>query len=65
MNVRTSLRYGVSVNYTGNSSCDERTYQPYMECHPYFHVYFCERDARTMLPASVGLAQARPNKVTL
>ena len=22
---------GVSVNYSGNSLCDERTYQPYME----------------------------------
>ena len=23
--------YGASVNYSGNSSGDERTYQPYME----------------------------------
>ena len=27
----------------------------------YFHVDFCERDAHTILLASVGLAQACPN----
>ena len=33
MNIRTRLPAlkGASVNYSSNSSCDERTYQPYME----------------------------------
>ena len=30
MNVRTSL-YDESGSYSGNSLCDERIYQPYME----------------------------------
>ena len=29
---------------------------------PYFHVDFCEHDTCTILPASVGLTQAHPNK---
>lgn len=30
--------------------------------YPYFHLDFCERDVCTILPASVGLTQAHPNK---
>ena len=33
--------------------------------YPYFNVDFCERDARTRRLASVGLAQARPNKYAI
>ena len=29
--------------------------------NPYFHIDFCECDTRTILLASVGLAQACPN----
>ena len=29
--------------------------------NPYFRIDFCERDARTILPTSVGLTQAHPN----
>ena len=30
--------------------------------NPYFHLEFCEQKPHTILPASVGLAQACPNK---
>ena len=30
--------------------------------NPYFQVDFCAGNARTILPASVGLTQAHPNK---
>ena len=30
--------------------------------NPHFHIDFCEHDAHTNLPTSVGLAQAHPNK---
>ena len=30
--------------------------------NPYFYVGFCELNAHTIFPASVGLAQAHPNK---
>ena len=29
--------------------------------NPYFHVDFCKRDVRTILPASAGIAQTHPN----
>ena len=33
--------------------------------NPFFHIHFCEHDTRTILPASVGLAQAHPNNICM
>ena len=39
---------GMSVNYCGNSLCDECTYQPYMECQEF--TVICLFDGCTYQP---------------
>ena len=54
--------YGASVNCTGNSSCDDYTCTEAFVSYPVLNVFVCKRDARSVQLASVGLAQACPNK---